>query len=417
MLLAWGGAQANAELVLPEALKIQPVLDMTYAIFHSEKNYNDPAAQHAVSWQEAYAKYGLQAEYHGQDSLWSANIIGISSATFGDGDAGGFTTGKERKTSIEEWRLGWKNTAKNQTDIEISLGRQKVVVGDGFIVAGDALNLGKALADGEVDRGGGYYLAARQSFDFTTVINLKLTENLDTHWYYLKSNNKAQYQPTLWSTDWQYRYKNSNFGLTYLQILDLKDPLEKSIRNHLKDISFRAKTELNQQLTLTGEYVIQKQQDRNENAWYLAANYTFDQFKYKPTLGYRYSSFSTHYDPLFYGNTDAGFGTWFQGEVAGNYAGPMSTNAHIQQISLQSSIKENLSLGILAYQFNTINKQSQNLDGHELDIFAIWSPYQGLSLIPLIGFYKPKHDINHDGTQSPDRQMNTYTQLIVQYVY
>ncbi len=87
--------------------------------------------------------------------------------------------------------MGWKNSKAEDAVLDVSIGRQNVLIGDGFIVAGDALNVGKGIADGELNRGGGYYLAARRSFNFTTVINLQLAEGLNTHWYYLESGNKA----------------------------------------------------------------------------------------------------------------------------------------------------------------------------------------------------------------------------------
>ena len=49
---------------------------------------------------------------------------------------------------------------------------------------------------------------------------------------------------------------------------------------------------------------------------------------------------------MFYGNT-VGFGTWFQGEVAGNYAGPFNKNADIHQLSYMMNLKENFMLGAL----------------------------------------------------------------------
>lgn len=398
-------------------LSIKPSLDVTAGIFYSDKSYNNPAADDHVAWQEAYAKYGLTADYKFQNSALYASLQGLSSGTFGDGDSGGMTDGTERKTSLEEWVLGWRTGGNTDPKIDFSLGRQNVQIADGFLVAGDALNAGNGIAEGELNRGGGYYLAARKSFDFTSVLHYQLTDALKTHWYYLESDNKAQYEPTLWATDWQYNLGSTDLGFTYLGILDIKDPLKESVREDLKDIAMRGKVQLTEQLGFNAEYVYQDQKNTHENAWYAALNYTFDQVPYQPTLGYRFSSFSEDYDSLFYGNTDAGFGTWFQGEVAANYAGPYSTNTRIHQISLQASVKENLHLGLLAYQFDTIKKDNENLDGHELDLFGIWSPTNHINVIPVLGFYKPKKDITQGGTQVNGTDTNTYAQLLLQYVY
>lgn len=409
--------QANAERALPEGLVVKPSIDLTYGMFYSDKSYNNPDADEQNYWHEVYAKYGLVGEYLLKDSTLYGSLMGLSSATCGDGDAAGFSNGKERKTSLEQWTVGWKNSKAEDVTLDVSIGRQNVLIGDGFIVAGDALNVGKGIADGELNRGGGYYLAARRSFDFTTVINFQLAEGLNTHWYYLESGNKAQYQLKLWATDWQYTAGKSDFGVTYLQVTDLDDPLHESVREDLTDVAVRAKIKITEQLGLNGEFVYQEQKHDNENAWYVAANYSFDQLKYQPTVGYRFSSFSENYDPLFYGNTAAGFGTWFQGEVAGNYAGPFNSNARIHQVSLQASVQENLDLGVLAYQFDTIKKDQENLDGHEIDAFAVWSPNKNINVIPLVGLYKPKKGINHLGSQVSDNKTNSYAQLILQYVY
>lgn len=37
------------------------------------------------------------------------------------------------------------------------------------------------------------------------------------------------------------------------------------------------------------------------------------------------------------------------------------------------NLKENFMLGALAYKFKTVNKSLTNVDGHELDVFSVWS--------------------------------------------
>lgn len=417
LLLATLGCQsALAEAIqVSYQLTVKPIIDVTYGIFNSQKSYISAADEGQKTWHEAVAKYGIEAEYQLAQGTAYSSLIGVTSGTFGDGDAAGITMGDERKTSLEQWTLGWRNGSVEEATIDASVGRQKVQISDGFLVAGDALNFGKGVAGDELDRGGAYYLAARQSFDMTAVLHYQINDVLKTHWYYLESSNKAQNEAKLWSADFEYHYANSDFGLTYLAVTDVAE--KGSLHDDIKDVAVRAKTQVNEQLALAAEYVHQDQKQGNENAWYASAQYTFDQVKYQPTLGYRFSSFSEDYDGLFYGNTDAGFGTWFQGEVAANYSGPYSTNARIHQLSLQASVKENLHLGVLGYQFDTIDQGYGNLDATEVDLFAVWSPIQNINVIPLVGFYKPKKDANHGGSQLGDKDTNTYAQLLLQYVY
>lgn len=397
---------------------IEPTAELTYGMFYSDKSYNNPTPEHAHPyWHEVYAKYGAKGEYALNDSAVYASLVGISSATLGDGDAAGFTTGDEHKTSVDEWVLGWKNAKDDKATLDVSVGRQNVQLADGFMIAGDALNVGQGIADGALDRGGAYYLAARRSFDVAGVIKYQPISGLNTTWMYLESGNKAQYEPTLFAADGMYQQKKYGLGLSYVQILDVKDPFEESVRDDLKNLSIRANTQLNEALQLSGEFVHQDQKHEDENAWYIRVGYDLKQLPYQPHLSYRYSSFSEDYDPLFYGNTDAGFGTWFQGEVAANYAGPFSKNTRIHQVALQASLKENLHVGAIAYQFDTIKKEYGNLDGHELDLFAVWSPTQNINIMPLLGFYQPKKSLNEGGTQRGDDKTNTYGQLLLQYLY
>ncbi|MDA4972907.1 hypothetical protein PGK32_18385, partial [Acinetobacter baumannii] len=39
------------------------------------------------------------------------------------------------------------------------------------------------------------------------------------------------------------------------------------------------------------------------------------------------------------------------------------------------------------------------------------------NVIPLVGLYKPKQDIQSGGTQNYDDKTNVYAQLILQYIY
>ena len=103
----------------------------------------------------------------------------ISTATWGDGDAAGFTTGSESRTNFEDAFVGWKSgnafSALGKNGIDISAGRQTYTIGNGFLVYGDALNFGKGfdqLAPQSLNRGGAYYLAARESFDQTAILRL-----------------------------------------------------------------------------------------------------------------------------------------------------------------------------------------------------------------------------------------------------
>ena len=411
--MAAGTAYANEENNT-QGLTVTPYLDATYALLYSDKRYSPTVKEDHPLWHEMYAKYGVQASYGIGEHAIYGSLMGLSSATLGDGDAGGYTTGDEHKTTLEEWVVGFKTQEQGKKgSFDVSVGRQTAVIGDGFMLAGDALNLGDGI-DASLDRGGAYYLAARRNFDFAAIANYQPLDQLNTRWMYLQSDNKAQSEPELWATDWTYQFDKASLSATYLEVLDVNDPT--SIRNDLKNYGVRGQAQLTPQWQISGEYVHQDQKNNDEKAWHLTLGYTFDQLPAQPSLSYRFSQFSEGYDPLLYGNTGP-FGTWFQGEVAGNYSGPFNTNANIHQVTLQASPRENVHVGMLAYQYDSIDNQLGQLDGHEVDLFTVWNPHEKVSVIPLVGFYKPKKDASNGGNQIGGNSTNTYAQLILQYLY
>lgn len=104
----------------------------------------------------------------GSGTAYSA-LNWVSSGTWGDGDAAGNSDGSERTTKIEDAYLGWRSAdmfpVLGQDGVGLSFGRQVVKLGRGFLINDDGLNLGKGPADGALNRGGAYYLAARHAFD------------------------------------------------------------------------------------------------------------------------------------------------------------------------------------------------------------------------------------------------------------
>ncbi|HSC84671.1 MAG TPA: hypothetical protein VLC30_13735, partial [Pseudomonas sp.] len=126
---------------------------------------------------------------------------------------------------------------------------------------------------------------------------------------------------------------------------------------------------------------------------------------------YRYSRFSENYDTLFYGFS-RGYGTWFQGEVAGNYAGPFNSNARIQKVGLTLTPLENLNIGALFFDFDTIDHSLGNADGNEIDLYAEWGVTENLMVMPLIGLYQPDKSAEQGGFQIGNDDKNLYSQVV-----
>ena len=207
-------------------------------LFHSGESYAQvPGPPGHRTWQEGYAAYGVSGNYGvGSESRVYGAVSLLSSGTWGDGDAAGFTTGTERRTVVENAYIGWRSgdlmPALGSNGFDLSGGRQSYTIGDGFLVYGDAENFGEGfdelaaagIAPGSLDRGGAYYLAGRQAFDKTLILRLGGKQGIRGQVFWLKSDNRAQAKTELAGVNLEYgsdRY--GTLGLTYLKGLSVDE--------------------------------------------------------------------------------------------------------------------------------------------------------------------------------------------------
>ncbi|MNO24002.1 hypothetical protein D3C76_138130 [compost metagenome] len=423
-LLIGAATQAGAyELYADDDSHLDAKVEAVFGLFHSEENYalSGRLSEGSSSWREGYIKYGVSFDQGlaGFGSTYGAFGL-LSSGTWGEGDAAGFSDGSERTTKIEDASLGWRSgklfDALGEDGIDLSFGRQNIVVGDGFLIDGDALNLGKGVADGEFNRGGGYYLAARKNFDQTAVLRIGGKEGWRSDLMWIKSDNRAQAKSEMAVATLEHVAEAGTVGLTYIDVTDVDEQYASPIqleRDGMKTYSLRATGNAGvENLFLSGEYANQEKRNAdNEDAWYLEAGWTFADVAWKPNVSYRYSRFSEAFDPLFYGFS-RGYGTWFQGEVAGNYAGPFNSNSRIQNVSFKVSPLENLNIGLLLFNFDTIDRNLGNTDGHEIDLYAEWGVTENIMIMPVIGLYQPDKSFEEGGTQLGNNDKNLYSQLV-----
>ncbi|MED5611963.1 hypothetical protein VV867_30025 [Pseudomonas sp. JH-2] len=427
LLLSLSGGVDAAVLYQDAETEIDAKLQGAVGAFHSRESYAQSGTRDEGSsrWQEATLQYGIDFR---QRKPVAGELYGaldwVTSATFGDGDAAGWTTGDERTTKIENAYLGWRSmdalSPLGENALDVSAGRQTVVVGDGFLIAGDALNLGRGLLDGKLDRGGAYYLTGRKAFDRTAILRWGGEQGLRGDLMWLESDNPAQAKPELGVATLEQVADEGTVGLTLIKVLDTDRELGELLypeRRGMKVGSLRGQGNLGvPNLFLAAERAWEDKRGGDESAWYLEAGWTFAELPGKPSINYRYSRFSEGYDPLFYGNGRA-LGTWFQGEVASNYAGPFNTNTAVHHLGLKASVTDGLNLGALVYAFDTLDRSLGNRDGRELDIYAEWTLDPHWTLLPLLGWYKPRQSASGGGTQLGNDRTNLYAQLLAVWSY
>jgi hypothetical protein len=394
-------------------------------LFHSEENYNVLGLKEEGSstWQEGFVDIGLSGSLRtGAEGSLYGRVSALASGTFGDGDAGGFTSGDERRVAVEDAYLGWRSGMRfpvlGENGIDVSVGRQEVVLGDGFLIAGDALNFGDALDEAvgtDFDRGGAYWLAARKAFDRTAVMRLGGDQGLRSDLFWLDSDNTAQGEMELAGINLEFVHDTGTLGLMYLEGLDVVDGLGLDHRDGQETWSLRWQGNAGvENLFLSGELVDQRQGDDtldDANAWYLEAGWSFADAPWSPDLAYRFSSFDESFDPLFFGFT-RGYGTWYQGEVAGNFAGPFNSDTDVHHLRLEAYPTERLMVGAGYFDFRDTASGSGALDARELNVYAEWAVTDHLIISPLVGFYDPKNSEDDGGTQIGSASTNLYSHLL-----
>jgi|GEM_PF-77285 len=422
----------DLDLVIPmDDLVFFVDIEIALGIFNIDKNFNGISG--GSSWQEGYAKYGISGLLGTETGTYYAELNAVSSGTWGDGDPIGLTIGNERLTEFEDMYLGWRfgegfwETTEDLSGylLDVSIGRRVITIGDGFIINDDGVNMGNGI-DPKLNRGGAYYLAARHAFHKTATLSFNLSENLHGDLIYFKSDNRAQAETGMYAANVEYTYNAiGTLGFTWIHGKELDREFASDFQMQRKGmnvyslrgtgnagidnlfLSFELARQYRDQIvggTYTGF-------EDNATAGYAQIGWTFFDIEFTPELTYRYSRYGETWDSLFTG-LNRGFGTWFQGEVAANYAGPFNSNTHIHHFGAKITPNYNVSLGLLYFDFSPVKREDPDLSGQELDIYAEWVINKNMMVIPILGVYRPDKDQSNGGMQQSSGT-NLYSQLML----
>lgn len=315
-----------------------------------------------TSWGEAYLEPKVGVDY----ALTSAGTLyggtsAVGALTTGEGDPSGSTRGGDGRVDLETAFVGWRSgplliDTLGEDALDLSLGRQEFTVGDGFLIS-----------DGHFDRldDGAYWLAPRSAFQGTGLVRLK-TGPVRGDLFYLAADD-SQDDTELAGLNLEYAAEGlGTLAALYFQVLDSGTPIVYGPRDGMEVLSLRA-AEISPpalpDLAFSGEYVGEAGSGRDgrfdASAWYLKASYARSDWTWSPTLSYRYARFSgdgdpedqtrRDFEPFFYGYED--WGTWYQGEVTGEYL-LFNSNQLSHTLHLSASPSETLGVGALYYSFD-----------------------------------------------------------------
>jgi hypothetical protein len=388
-----GSVQAQ-ELYKSADADVNAVLEITAAPLFSSFDFSQ-SKETSVKWMESYIRGGVSGEVAALGGEVYGTVKVLTSKDFGDGDAAGTSTGHESNTVIDSAFLGWKNEW-----LDLSAGRQGYAMGDYFLIAGDQLAYGDKIGSG-MDRGGLYYLAQPTTFAQTAIAKMRPNEHILVEAFHLESNNNGQGSPTLNGINSEFSLNTANLiGVSYIKLDNLDTQRDEglfALRDKLNVYNLRGETNLGiPALSVEAGYASEQSSKVDADAWYAGASYLFGDAPLTPSVSYRYSTFSGDnpntgkseaFDPLFYGASPTG-PAWVQGEISGTFAGPFNTNTRAQRVTGQVVLNEKVSFSAMAYRFDTVRDSVHFAD--ELDLYLQTFPTPNLTIIPVLGFWKPQ---------------------------
>jgi hypothetical protein len=363
-------------------------------------------------WGEGYLKPSLSLDYDTTSAgAFYGGVSAVGSLTVGDGDAGGFTDGGDKKLSLEALYGGWRSGALlaesfGEDALDLSAGRQTFHVGDGFLIW-----------DGNFDtRGdGGYWLGPRTAFEFAGLARAN-TSPLGGQLFFLRADGD-QGHTELAGVNLDYGLadlglgEEGMLGAMYFQITDVDGRFEAETPRdgmqlatiRLNDVRVPGFEDAGLYAQYAREFGDGEGVDFDAQAFYVEPFYNFSWLPWSPTLAYRFAYFSgdadpddderEDFDPLFY-DYSRGWGTWTQGEIVGEYL-LFNSNQVNHMVHLSATPAEPVTIGALYYHFDLAEKDYfgtpvEDKDfADEVNLYVDWTVNENLLVGALSGVAWP----------------------------
>lgn len=385
--------------------------------FGSSRSIDGGAPTHEdPAWWESVVQPALSAHYAlGAGGTLFGGILGQYALTRGNayGDAAGATPGHPEQGRLDRAYLGWRSgdvfaDTLGKDAVTLSLGQQKFIFGDGFLVGDGYTDTGKYAA---------YYIGPSEGFENTAIASL------DTHGWHADLFHLESDQYVADAADTRTRLNGANLDVTLGQraklgaaYLDLYDS-DTATRDGMQVYNLRAKGKplaSVPDLSLGAQWVHETNDspDVDADGWYLQGTYTFSDAPWQPQIAYRRAEFEAGYDTLFY-DFAGGWGNWFMGEIVGEY---MLFNSNLDIDMLKASVQpdKSLELGAIGYRFRYHDQQAAGASSddfaHELNLYGNWTitPRLSLSAIYAVAFPQAGADERFAGNDDTAQLVELY---------
>ena len=390
--------------------------------FYTNPKPDQPSGNLGDHWFEGALKAGLSVSYSG----WAGQIYGKITAagerTFG---APPSVVGESASSfQVDDLYLGWRSGKLlgdlGENAIDFKVGRAPFQLGHGFLIW-----------DGTAEGGsrGGYWTNVRKAFAFASIGRLQTGAHTFEAFYLVRDELP---EATTGSRVLGFNYelslgKATTLGATYLRGFAHAD--QKPTRNGLNVYNLRAFTAPFSSLpglSFEAEYAREHNGSLlDSTAWTIQASYELD-VAWKPRLSYRFAFFqgddpaterSEAFDPFFPGGYD--WGTWWQGEIAGEYF-VSNSNLLSHQVRLHLAPSEKLGTGLIFYRF-LLDQPASLASGvtsddlaWELDWYADWKPNAHFTFSFILAWAEPGEAV----TQAYGRTQDFwYAMIFAAYSY
>jgi hypothetical protein len=338
-------------------LTLKPTLDVQVDGFAEGNNgwggHFNPPLQESRFFLENSVEQGLNGGLElGRYGRITGRVSAIFDMTTGGLNASASNYGRiqARDYSIEDAYIKWTSGALlpglGADAIQLVIGRSTYRIGDGFLFYNGATGGGNRVAE---------WLSPHQAFRETAIATLN-SHGVLMEGFYLSPNDHPDTHTSLAGVNTELRmFESIQMGLTYANIFH-SDTRQRQGLNVFYGRAEGAIVPEIKDFYLSSSYAAEYNGERDSaSGWYITPSYTFSRIRWQPTLYYRYASFSGggnngkhNFDPLFYGMSD--WGTWFQGEILGNWIASNS-NLNSHQVRLNLTIHDDISVNLIYYHF------------------------------------------------------------------
>jgi len=346
---------------------------------YTDPKPEQPSGDLSDSWFEGSVKAGLSGVYATDSSAeFYGAFSGVGERTYGTAPS---LVGEDANSfGVEDFNVGWRSgnsLGGKENLLDFTVGRARYRLGHGML-----------LWDGASEGGsrGGYWTNQRQAFEMAAIGRYK-PGNHTVEAFYLDKDDlpEANSSSKLSGVNYEYAIgEETTLGVTYMDWS--ANPAERPERDGLAVYDLRAFTAPFgglRGLSFEFEYAIEDNGLLlDSTAWNLLGAYQVEG-GWRPKFSYRYAIFegddpgtaaNEAFDGLFTGFYD--WGTWWQGEVAGEYF-VSNSNLISHQLRVHVTPKESISTGLMLFDFQLDNAASAGVTADdvalELDWYMDWA--------------------------------------------